>query len=219
MSYFRELPDMFYQSPFGDRHSSTDYVRTKNLFRRVKLRDDLSNSVTLFDKYEIAQGARPDTVANELFGSSEYDWVVLITAGITNVTDQWPLSDKDLYQYADNKYGDDLNNIHHYETKEVKDSSDRLILPKGKVVDSNFTIPNPDDATATLNPTVGVTNFEYEVRQNDDKRSIFLLRPEFLQLFLNEMRTIMHYDRSSQFIDRRLIATENTRNTTAHSSS
>ena len=213
MSYFRELPDMFYQSPFGTRNSSTGYVRTKNIFRRVKLRDDLNNAVTLFDKYEITQGARPDTVADEMFGSPEYDWVVLITAGITNVTDQWPLSDKDLFQYAENKYGTELNDIHHYETKEVKDSSGRLILPKGKVVDASFRIPKPGAPTADLDPTVGVSNYQYEVRKNDAKRSIFLLRPEFLQQFLNEMREIMHYDKSSQFIDRRLIATENTRNT------
>jgi len=213
MSYFRELPDLFYQSPLSTRNSSTEYVRVKNLFRRVKLRDDLNNAVTLFDKYEIAQGARPDTVADELFGSPEYDWVVLITAGITNVTDQWPLSDKDLFQYATNKYGDDLNEIHHYETKEVKDSSGRLILPKGKVVDASFRIPKPGTPTADLDPTVGVSNYEYEVRKNDAKRSIYLLRPEYLQVFLNEMREIMHYDKSSQFINRRLAATENTRNT------
>jgi hypothetical protein len=213
MSYFKELPDMFYQSPFGTRHSSTDYVRTKNLFRRVKLRDDLNNAVTLFDKYEIAQGARPDTVADELFGSPEYDWVVLMTAGITNVTDQWPLSDKDIFQFAENKYGTELNAIHHYETKEVKDSSGRLILPKGKVVDASFRIPKPGTLTADLDPTVGISNYEFEVRKNNAKRGIFLLRPQFLQQFLNEMRTIMHYDKSSQFVDRRLISTENTRNT------
>lgn len=213
MSYFRELPDMFYQSPFGTRHSSTDYVRTKNLFRRVKLRDDLNNAVTLFDKYEIAQGARPDTVADELFGSPEYDWVVLMTAGITNVTDQWPLSDKDIFQFAENKYGTELNAIHHYETKEVKDSSGRLILPKGKVVDASFRIPKPGTLTEDLDPTVGISNYEFEVRKNNAKRGIFLLRPQFLQQFLNEMRTIMHYDKSSQFVDRRLISTENTRNT------
>ena len=32
--------------------------------------------------------------------------------------------------------------IKNFETKEVKDTNGRLILPKGKVVDSNFTIPN-----------------------------------------------------------------------------
>jgi len=213
MGYFRELPDMFYQSPLGTRKSSRDYVRVKNLFRRVKLRDDLNNSITIFNKYEIPDGARPDTIAEELFGSADYDWVVLITAGITNVTDQWPLSDRDLYQYVENKYGTDLNEIRFYETKEVKDSSGRLILPKGKVVDASFRIPDPSTLTADLDPTVGVTNYEYEVRKNNEKRSIYLLRPEYLQLFLNEMRKIMHYEKSSQFVNRRLVQTENTRNT------
>ena len=41
MSYFRELPDILYQSPFKERNSSTEYIVIKNIFRRVKLRDDL----------------------------------------------------------------------------------------------------------------------------------------------------------------------------------
>ena len=43
MSYFRELPNIEYQSPLSSRVSSRDYVQVKNLFRRVKLRDDLKN--------------------------------------------------------------------------------------------------------------------------------------------------------------------------------
>ena len=123
MSYFRELPEIQYQSPIEDRNSSLDYVTAKNLFRRVKLRDDLQNVFTLFNKYQITEGERPDTVAEKLYGSSDYDWVVLLTAGIINVYDQWPLSDKDLYQYAENKYGNELTAVRFYETTEVKDLS------------------------------------------------------------------------------------------------
>jgi hypothetical protein len=213
MSYFRELPDLFYQSPLKNRNSSTEYVRVKNLFRRVKLRDDLQNVLTLFNKYQIPQGSRPELVAKELYGSQEYDWVVLLTAGIVNVNDQWPLSDYDLYKFAENKYGDNLNSIRFYETTEVKDSSGRLILPKGKVVDSGFTIPNPNIPTANLNPVAGITNYEYEVRLNNEKRQIYILKPLYLQQYLSDMREIMHYDKSSQFISRRIAATENTRNT------
>jgi hypothetical protein len=213
MGYFRELPDILYQSQASDRNSSRDYVRVKNLFRRVKLRDDLQNVFTLFNKYQITEGERPDTVAEKLYGSSDYDWVVLLTAGIINVYDQWPLSDKDLYQYAENKYGNELTAIRFYETTEVKDSSNRLILPKGKVVDSGFTIPNPSNPNVTINPVTAITNYEYEVRKNEDKRSIYLLKPDYLQLYLNDMRRIMYYEKSSQFVNRRLAQTENTRNT------
>jgi hypothetical protein len=212
MTYFRELPDIEYLSPLSSKNTSFDYIRTKNLFRRVKLRDDLQNVFTLFNKYQIPDGARPDTVAEDLYGSSEYDWVVLLSAGIIRVRDQWPLSDRDIYRFSEDKYGiAGLSEIKFYETTEVKDSQGRLILPAGKVVDSNFTIPNPSDPRATLNPVTGVTNYEYEVRKNNEKRSIYLLKPEYLQQYLNDFRKIMYYEKSSEYVNKKLVRTENLR--------
>ena len=212
MGYFRELPNVAYQSFLSDSLSSQSYLVVKNLFRRNKLRDDLKGIFTIFNKYEIPEGSRPELVAEEFYGDAELDWVVLMTAGIINVRDEWPLSNYNLYRYAESLYGiGGLNDVHHYETKEVKDSSGRLILPKEKVVDSNFTIPDPDDYRATLNPVRPVTNWEYEVRKNDEKSSIYLLRREYLQQFLNDMRQIMIYDLSSEYVSEDLIITENTR--------
>ncbi len=209
MGYFRELPNLQYPSFLKDKNSSLDYLEVKNIFRRVKLRDDLQSTFTVFDKYEIPEGYRPELVADEIYGSSELDWVVIITAGIINIRNEWPLSNKDLYEYASNKYGTELNAVRYYETTEVKDANKRLILPKGKVVDSNFTIPKPGEPTATLNPVTGVSNYEYEVRLNEEKRSIYLLRQEYLQGFINDMRDIMVYDKSSQYMNERIIKTEN----------
>ena len=214
MGYFKELPNVEYQSFLSDSISSQSYLTVKNLFRRNKLRDDLQNVFTLFDKYEIVEGARPDTIAEEIYGSSELDWVVLITAGIINVRDEWPLSNSELYNYAYEIHGTNLNNVRYYETTEVKDSLGRLILPKGKVVDSNFTIPKPNtsnEETATLNPVIGVSNWEYEVLKNNKKSSIYLLKINYLQQFLNDMRDIMVYQQSSERIDDKLIRTENTK--------
>ena len=215
MSYFRELPNIFYQSQSKDRNSSNDYVLVKNLFRRTKLRDDLQSAVTIFDKYQIGQGERPDTIAEQLYGDSGLDWVVMMTANIINVRDQWPLSDSELYKYAENKYGTKLNDVRFHETTEVKDSSGRLILPKGKIVDSGFTIPKPGTDTATLNPVVSISNYDYEVRENDKKRQIFVLKPEYLGMFLEDMRNEMKYGRSSEYINSNVAATRNTRNTSA----
>ena len=217
MSYFRELPDLNYQSPLSTKTSSRSYIRVKNLFRRVKLRDDLNDVFTIFYKYQIPEGARPDTIAEELYGSSDLDWVVLLTAGIINLRNEWPLDNRHLYRFVESKYGlENVNNIHHYETKEVKDSKERVILPAGKRVDSTFSMVDPDNANKvniTPNPVIGVTNWEYETLINEDKRSIYLLKRDYLQMYLNDMREIMHYDKSSQFVNRRLVETENTRNT------
>ena len=213
MTYFRELPNLNYQSTSSDRSSSEDYVVVKNIFRRAKLRDDLKYVFTSLVDYYIKDGVRPDQVADNVYGDPELDWVVLTSANIINVRDEWPLDSYEIYNYAFNKYGDDLNQIRHYETTEVKDSSGRLILPKGKVVDSGFTIPDPSSSTATLNPVGGVTNYEYESKLNDEKRSIYILSPNYLQVFLNDMKDIMRYKDSSQFVNINLIQTENTRNT------
>jgi len=211
MGYFRELPELDYQSFLSDSNSSSRYLRVKNLFRRTKIRDDLQNVFTLFNKYEIVEGARPDTVAEEFYGSAELDWVVLMTAGIINVRNDWPLSSKELYDYSLEVYGNSLSDVRHWETKEIKDLNGKLILPKGKVVNSTFTIPNPDVYNATLNPVTPVTNYEYEVLRNDKKRSIYILKREYLQQFLNDMRDEMIYSPSSQYINDDLIRTENTR--------
>ena len=211
MSYFRELPNLEYQSFLSSRKGSDDYLLVKNIFRRVKLRDDLQNVFTIFNKYQIQEGARPDTVAEELYGSSQYDWVVLIGAGIINVRNEWPLSDRDIYRYSEELYGNDLNAVHHYETKEIKDSRGRLILPAGKIVDSTFTIPDPNIPIQTLNPVVGISNYEYEVRKNNKKRDIYILKPAYLQQVINDTRKAMTYDKSSQYVNDKLIRTENTR--------
>ena len=142
-----------------------------------------------------------------------------LTAGIINLRNEWPLDNRHLYRFVESKYGlENVNNIHHYETKEVKDSKGRTILPAGKKVDSTFSMVDPDNANKvniTPNPVIGVTNWEYETLINEDKRSIYLLRREYLQMYLNDMREIMHYDKSSQFVNRRLVETENTRNTSS----
>ncbi len=216
MGYFRELPDVEYQSFLSDAISSQDYLKVKNLFRRNKVRDDLQNIFTIFNKYEIVEGARPDTVAEDFYGKADLDWVVLMTAGIINVRDEWPLSNYQLYKYAENKYGvENLNDINYYETKEVKDSSGRLILPAGKDVNEDFTLNYSDNGSKVsvsgISVRRGVSNWEYEGIKNNKKSSIYLLKQGYLQQFLNDMREIMTYGLSSEYVNESLIRTENTK--------
>ena len=224
MGYFRELPTLRYPSFLSDKTSSLDYVDAKNLFRRVKLREDLQSILTLFDKYEIPDGFRPDNVAEDLYGSDTLDYVVIVCAGIVNIRDEWPLSNQDLYKYSENKYGlSGLTDIKYYETKLVKDSSGKVILPKGKRVDANFKLSYYDggitytndltklgtNVASIPNPINAISNYEYETLRNEEKRNIFVLKNGFLQQFLDDFKEIMTYDESSQRIDDNTAQTEN----------
>lgn len=212
MGFFREFPNLRYPSFLSDKSSSLDYVEVKNIFRRIKLRDDLKNNFTVFNYYQIPMGYRPDMVADEEYGSPELDWVILMTAGIINVRNEWPLSDKDVYDFALEKYGTNLNTVRFYETKEIKNADGRIILPKGKVVDNDFVFTYYDSGRQSVSGTnirTGISNFEYETRENNLKRQIQILKIEYLQQFLNDFRDIMVYDKSSQYVDETTATTEN----------
>lgn len=229
MTYFRELPNILYPSNLVDKESSQQYIAVKNLFRRVKLSGEADGIASLFTKYTILEGQRPDTIAKAFYKNETYDWVVVLTSGITNIKDQWPLSNYDLNRYVENKYGlTEMNNIHHYETLEVIDSKNRLILSEGMKVDQSFKIPAPLDTNITytivgayestkhtgsgdLNPVKGISNYEYETKLNESKRKINLLKPKYLMRYIDEMRQIMSYERNSQYVNSGLIVASNNR--------
>ena len=235
MGYFRELPNILYQSPLLHKNSSTDYIGIKNLFRRAKLYDYLSENVSIFNKFVIGDGDRPDTIAESLYNDSSLDYVVVLVAGITNINHEWPLQDFQVYDYALQKYGTESKMFenHHYETFEIKDDKGRQILPPDLIVDKDFKMDGSalrfnstytliseagntqlDDkneyTVSTDNIARAVSNFEHEISENEKKREINVLRNGYLSIFINDLRDVVKYDKSSGYITNNLAKTENT---------
>ena len=235
MGYFRELPNILYQSPLLHKNSSADYIGIKNLFRRAKLYDYLNDNVSIFNKFVIGDGDRPDTIAESLYNDSSLDYVVVLVAGITNINHEWPLQDFQVYDYALQKYGSESKMFedHHYETFEIKDDKGRQILPPNLIVDKDFKMDGSalrfnstytliseagntqlDDkneyTVSTDNIARAVSNFEYEISENEKKREINVLRNGYLSIFINDLRDVVKYDRSSGYITNNLAKTENT---------
>jgi len=206
--YFQNLPNIGYKNNLTTSVDRQNYIYAKNLFLRAKVRDDVSKEITFLNSYNIREGKRPQDIADELYGDPTLDWVVLTVANIINVRDEWPMTGKVLYDYCATKYGNELNDTAFYETKEVRDNQNRLILPGGKVVDSNFTIPDPDNPQITLSLgsseplVIGISNFLAETRNNEKKRNIKVMREEYLTMFLMDMRETLTYTKSSQFESR-----------------
>ena len=234
MAYFKHLPNILYQSPLSHKTSTSDYINVKNIFRRSKLKDYLAGNVSLFNKYIIEDGERPDTISESLYGSPQYDFVVILAAGITNINHQWPVQDYQIYDIALAKYGSEekMNENHHYETYEIKDSKGRQILPPDLIVDVDFKMDGSslryptnrftlisqagntqlDDkneyTVATDNIARPVTNFENEIQENEKNREIDVLQRGYLTTFVNDMRDIVRYDKHSRYINGNLSSTE-----------
>ena len=205
MAYFEELPDISYVSLLPKTGNNDERINVKNIFKRAKLRTDVDQAITGFEYYQIPENTRPDVVAQNIYGDPELDWVILIANNIMNVIDEWPLSNNDLYDYMLEKYGsvEKLNEINHWETTEIRDDFSRILLRSGLEVDKDFTFTySISNTTYTVNPTTAVTNEDYEIRKNESKRTIKLLKPQYLSTFIKDMRNIMKYQTSSQYINR-----------------
>ena len=212
-SYFRQLPELDYPSLSNDRKSAYDYQLVKNLFKRAVLRDDIFNDVTNFEKYSVEGDERPDQVAYNFYRDSGLDWIVLTTNNIVHVRDEWPMSNRDFLTYLNEKYtSEELSNVHHYETREIRDESNTLIQPAGIRVKSDYSVTYVENDTVKTKSSIKMLTFlEHETNLNDAKRNINILKPDYVEIFLRDIKEIMRYKQSSQFISDRLKETENPR--------
>ena len=217
--YFRYIPDFDYVSRLSKAQNISDYIRVKNLFKRTKISEQVFSDLTFFTKYQIITDERPDNIAFKVYGDSNLDWMVLLANNIINVQEEWPLEHTSYYNYLINKYGSDaaLQNVHHYETREIKNSVRKIIVPEGLDVASDFSITFFDTGlgvqqTISTEIVTEITNEVYENRINDGKRNISIIKPRFIGLVIEEIEKAMKYPKgSTQYVSKKVVKGENIR--------
>ena len=234
-NYFKRIPNIDYVSRLPNAKIG-DYMKVKNLFKRGVLRDDIFQDLAVFTKYEISGDDRPDNVAFDFYGDSSLDWLVLLCNNIINIQSEWPMSQKSFDNYLINKYtqsGDSetdtydriYNGVHHYETKQIKNSNDVEILAEGLTASPEYTLTyydwlvsgyvtlsKADDEIYNTSLLTQITNYQYEEKIENDKRNIFLLKPLYVSLVIDDLTDMMKYKKgSTEFISKSLKKAENIR--------
>ena len=217
-NYFRNIPDFEYVNRTKDGQFISNYTQVKNFFKKGKIREDLFQDLTVFEKYSIKGDDRPDNVAFEIYDDATLDWVVLMSNNIINIQNEWPLNQQAFENYVLDKYGtiEKLNEIHHYESNEVKDTNGVIIFPKGVRVSAGQSVSYFEplsEELVTVNPVAkAVTNFQHEEKINDDKRRIFLIKPIYLNVVFDDLEEMMIYkEGSTQFVSESLKRADNIR--------
>tara|TARA_R100000734_G_scaffold15475_1_gene11621 strand:- start:374 stop:1039 length:666 start_codon:yes stop_codon:yes gene_type:complete len=201
-NYFSRLPDFEYVSRLPDAKIS-DYIRVKNLFKKGVLREDIFQDLAFFTKYDIRGNDRPDNVSFDVYGRSDLDWLVLTANNIINVQTEWPMSQADFDRYLLDKYGtyEKMNATHHHETIEIKNTDGVTIVAAGLRVESDFSVNYFDyklQQVVTANSiTTEVTNYQYEEKLENEKRHIFILKPFYLNVVLDDLEEMMIYEKGS----------------------
>jgi len=215
-NYFSKVPNFEYVSRLPDANIS-GYIEVKNLFKRAFLREDIFQDLAFFTKYQIIGDDRPDNVAFKIYEDSSLDWVVLISNNILNIQSEWPMKQYDFDKYLLDKYGtyEKLNEVHHHETVEIKNEDGVVLVPAGLIVSEDYTFDYFNffnDSYITEKPVKAVTNYQYEEKLNEDKRNIFLLKPRYLSIVIDDLEDIMRYKKgSSQYKTESLKTADNIR--------
>ena len=177
MRYFNEFPVIDYNlsGVNGNTKKVTD------IWRRVKVRSKIANNVALFDKFDVPEGDSPETVAYKVYGSADYFWVVCLLNNVVNRYYDWPLDEYSFQQYVADKYANP-DGIHHYE---ITQSSGR------QTGDGPSDYSHKLEVNSDTSGAQSVSNIEYERREQDKKRQIKLLQPNYLNNFIDEFRRLI----------------------------
>ena len=186
----KRLPDLFYN--FSSRPLDSDYLLVKNIWRRAQILVEYKTQVTLFTEENVRDGERPEDVATRLYRNPFYNWTVLVINDITDVYAQWPRSVTQLQEFINQKYDNPMATKHHV-TTEVKDATDNIIVPAGKVVPSNFQVAYYNGSTTiTATPVASVTNATYETELNSKKQKVQIVKPELIEDFVSVYSSILN---------------------------
>ena len=210
--FFDSTPNFLYPDFF----EAGKFKLSKNLFRRVRARDSINSIFSSSTKYIVKSGQTPDEIAFDLLGDSSHYWTILLINNITDTQTQWPFDDYELDKIIEDRYGNLADKIRHWETKEVKDSYDNIVLESGIIIEvfSNTTAQNASSYTPTWSWTYAysrsdsavtertltgsdlypTTNREYEHQLNDLKREIWIPQPSSISLMESEIEELLEYD-------------------------
>jgi len=214
--YFSILPNLKYDKkqqsfPF----SSSDYILVKNFFRRFQVNPDIFDYAVFYNKIVVDNNARIEQVADSVYGSTGLDWVVAITNDITNIHQDWPVSDYSLQKWVEGQYNDPYSTTRYYEiTKDVKNEEGTIFLKKGQKVDKTFYDGNfqynSQDANNGIISIPGntisspVSIFEDETRKNDAKREIYIIKSQFVKPLVADLKKQSTYNKCSAFVSKKV---------------
>ena len=177
------LPDLMYN--FSPNQLDAKFILAKNIWKRGEILNEFKTSISLFDEYIVKNGERPEDISTQLYKNPFYNWTILIINDITDYYSQWPRSVRQLQEFVNNKYNQPMG-TKYYVTTEVTDDDGNIICPAGKIVPQTFQVAYYNGSTTvTANPTVSVSNYQYEEQLNAKKEKIQVVRPTVIEEFVN----------------------------------
>ena len=186
-NYFSSIPNVDYDIN-GTRPNQ--FRSVTNIMQRVRFKTSVLENITDYYPYYVREGERPDIVSFNTYGTVAYSYLILLVNDIVDPLFDWPLPSRQFENYIIEQYGSvsaaQSTNKYYYQIvrAEVARTGVSERVPEYKIIVDQTTY-NSLDASVRSAQNV----YDYEVEQNDNKREIKLINPDFIQDIDYEVKT------------------------------
>ena len=187
--YFSYLPNLKYTTSVN-KAGFQDVIEIKDFFHLLTVRGDIQDKL-VYNEYTIQNGQRPEQISKEIYNDAMHYWIILHVNQIVDYYNQWPMTSRQLDEYISSKYGNKSNDVSHYETREVRDNNNNLLLPGGLKVNEDYVFTYPTFPGSTVSQTsrpISVSNREYEYFLNTKKAKIKIIKPSIVIRYEQEVK-------------------------------
>jgi hypothetical protein len=202
--YFNYFPKTAYSL---DNTNNVDVVTS--IITRFAFESSFRDNTAVYYEYNIQDSDTPEIIANKFYGDSEKHWVVLMLNDIVDPQFDWPLDQRTIISYMNEKYSANASvgqsgvnwaqaNIHSYykvETRTTNSTGSELqsklqidanTYANVAATTTNLTLDDGNSITITVSKETK-SYYDYEIEENETKRTIKLLKPEFIRPIENEL--------------------------------
>lgn len=210
-NYFKYFP----VTPYTFDGTNIQFVR--NILNKANFESDFKENTVVYYEYLVGDEETPEIVSHKVYGSPDKHWIILMLNDMIHPQFDWPLSNYSFRKFVDLKYrqqqyanssieGDGTiwaqTNIKEYnviETKINKDLNDVISIERINVTSNVYANTGSSSEDYVLqdgtNITVKIekqakTYYDYEEEENENKRSIKILKPEFVFAVEQEFASI-----------------------------
>lgn len=194
-----------------DNSNNVDVVT--DITTRFAFEKTFQNNSSVYYEYDVQDSDTPEIIANKMYGSSDKYWIILMLNQIIDPQFDFPLDQRTIISFIDEKYSANANigqtgiawaqsNVKAYYKIETRTTISTDTELKNRLeIDAN-TYANVASSTSNLTLNDGniikiaisketESYYDYEVKQNESKRTIKLLKPEFVSVIENEIVNIL----------------------------
>ena len=178
-NYFSSIPNVDYDI---NGTEPNQFRSVTNIMQRVRFKPSVLENITDYYPYYVREGERPDIVSFNTYGTVAYSYLILLVNDIVDPLFDWPLPSRQFENYIIEQYGSVANaqstNKYYYQIvrAEVAKTGVSERVPEYKIIVDQTTY-NSLDASVRSAQNV----YDWETEQNDNKREIKIINPDFIQ--------------------------------------